>query len=209
MLQNSQKVEMYDMNLQFLGKMDVVTEDMYGHFALIFSEIPKCELPKKVFLLPCGQDGQDLEEEHFVSYLCMLSGEFSKRTDDGEYYIMEGTSEESDSLREDLRVFTSFPAVISVEGHSKSLEVEVKDISVGGIMFVSEEEVKVGKNISITFMSGRHEVSAKAVVKTRRPIHEEGRFGYGCKFPYLPQRVEAEIRSIVFNEDIVQHHRRN
>lgn len=208
MLQNAQKVEVYDMDLQCLGKADVFTEDAYGHFVLIFSEIPGCELPKKVFLVPYNEQNQD--EELFLSYLCILSGETAKHADGEnhkEYYVIEGSSEESDTLREDLRVVTSFPVTISPEGYSKSMQVEVKDISVGGIMFVSEEQFHVGQRISIVFMTEKREVMTKAEIKTRRPIHMAGKYGYGCKFDYLLPHTEAEIRRIVFNEDIIRHRR--
>lgn len=208
MLQNSREAEVYTLELQFLGRTNVYTEDAYGHFALIFSELPKYELPEKVFVLPF--DGHNVEEEAFVSYLCVLSGEFTEKKSEessGSYYIMEGTSGESETTREDLRVFTSFPAVISVEGSSGNVDIEVRDISVGGIMFVTDRQIPIGKTLSISFMAGRKEVHAKAVVKTHRPVHMQGKYGYGCKFSYMLPKIESEIRNFVFREDIAQHYR--
>ena len=203
MLLDSREIEAYDLELRSLGKLKIHTENEYGSFCLIFLERPNYQLPEKIFLMPYSDEGS------FISYLCTLSGELVERRDVVSkelYYTMEGFNQEAETLRDELRVYTSFPARVFLEGRRDGIEVEVKDISVGGIMFVSKKKIEVGENFSFAFVSGKKEIMVQAVIKVQRPVHVSGMYGYGCKLSYLSSHDEAEIRSFVFREDIKRHH---
>lgn len=203
MLLDAKTIEAYDMNMNPLGKVKAYTENSYGNFCVIFEGEPHIELPEKVFFMPYSDEGS------FISYMCRMSGELVERRSAKTkklYYTMEGFNREADTLRDELRVYTSFPAMVYVSGERDGIEVEVKDISVGGIMFISEQKFEAGENFSFAFCPGKKEVMVEATIKVQRPVHVPGMYGYGCKFTYLSSHDEAEIRSFVFREDIKKHH---
>lgn len=203
MLLDGTESEVYDLELNLLAKAKTYTGKMYGDFSLIFSEKPKKQLPEKIFLL------LHLDEQSFISYLCTLSGELIETKDEqsgGKCYKIEVFNEEAETLKDELRVYTSFWAEVREEGRRQSVEVEVKDISVGGIMFITEEKLDVKKTCSFTFWSGKKDITVDVVIKMQRPVGIPGMFGYGGKFLYLSRNQEAEIRSFVFQQDIKRHH---
>ena len=62
------------------------------------------------------------------------------------------------------------------------IEVEVKDISVGGIMFVSKKKIEVGEHFSFAFVSGKKEIMVQAVIKVQRPVHVSGIYESDIEF---------------------------
>lgn len=198
-LLNETESDVYDLELNLLGKAKTRKGNEEGYFSLTFSKKPETQMPEKVFLRPCSN------ESGFISYLCALSGELKeiKNPVSGALtYTVEVFNEEAEILKDELRVYTSFRADAHIGGKRESIDVDVKDISVGGVMFITKERLNADQVLTLTFMSGRKNITADVEVKTQRPVGLQGLYGYGCRFVSLSRNQEAEIRRFVFQEDI-------
>ena len=77
------------------------------------------------------------------------------------------------------------------------------NISAGGIYFQTAVQLNRGHRVMLDFptMDGKLPLTAE-ILRVEPPKNEmEPVFGYGCQFVRTPQRVEASLRSFVFQRE--------
>lgn len=196
---NSEDAEFYDKDCTRLMNAKFCIEDS-GNLILIFKEKP-ASLPKDLFVLPKSR------ENAFDYYYCHPGGEFTEYTvepTERTWYFISASNHGSDSSREDIRAHVSIQTPITISGSFDSFSVVIKDISAGGIMFVTDRILEAGTEFSFELTPMRETLKVAASIIRRIPTHTKGLYGYGCRFIYLPPHDEAEIRQYVLRQDMLE-----
>lgn len=194
---------LYHLDSTFIAKARF-NQPTSGSITLIFSEKPDFRLPDKFYLMPEGS------EQDFISYLCTRLGSFSKyyvETTDRTYYTVEVVTKDTPKLREELRVNVSMDAEADFEGILETKSITIKDVSAGGMMFISTEKLEKGTMFSSEFTTAKGPIPVSARIVSVRPTHLPGTFAYSCQFTGLLAREETAIRNFVFTEDLIQKRR--
>ncbi|MEF9941565.1 MAG: PilZ domain-containing protein [Lachnospiraceae bacterium] len=144
-----------------------------------------------------------------VSYLCTLSSykeviipQFRN------YYsvICHLNSEEGViQRRHDIKIKTDFEVeltTINSDDEELNIPVTVKDISAGGLFFLSTEYFYEGQEFFFVFDKGSIPLPLTAMVLRRQNTDDEEVYGYGCQFLRLSSAKESIIREFVFREQL-------
>lgn len=172
-----------------------------GEIVLIFAEKPEFRIPDKFYLMP--EDG----EREFISYLCTKSGVFSNyyvETTDRTYYMLDAVTKDTPKLREELRVNVSVEVTAEFEGIRKPEQITIKNISAGGLMFISTRKLEKGTLFSCAFPTTKGDVPVSARIVATRPTYLPDTYSYSCQFTGLRAKAETAIRNFVFTEDLMQ-----
>lgn len=169
---------------------------------IIFEDEPDFEIPKEFYVMPKNT------KDDFITYHCVAKSttpsEFCVFSTKRTYYIIETETEDTPKLREELRVNISMKVEAVLDGISTPQSITIKNVSAGGIMFVSEQRLEPGMLVSFSFAFGNNVVPVKAHIVRVRPTHLPDIFCYSCRFVDLPRQSEAAIRNFVFTEDLRQ-----
>ena len=200
MLFDVRRGSLYNSDTSFLAEVDYKRISSTGA-VFYFYEDPELVLPLTVFFQPMG------EKYDNISFAYTLTGCIRDKDDLGELcYKATGTAEGIPEFRDDLRVDVSFPVEIKTED-GRSIEGTVTDLSAGGFMFVSEEEVPLETEVSFMLPLIKA-VYITGVIRHRRPTRQKEHKGYGCQFVKLPPATESAIRGFVFQEELIQRRRK-
>ena len=208
-LLSAQHCELYRLDATFMTKAKF-SQPSPGSITLIFSDKPNFVLPERFYLMPAG------EEFDFISYFCTLTGSFREfffESTEHTYYMHEAVTKDTPELREELRVDVSvdIDAVFDdplLEATGGQIRITAKNISAGGMMFVSDKDIKKGTTFSFIFSQSKSSVMVNARVLNRRPTRFPELIAYGCQFGHLSSKAEGAIRNFVFNEDLIQRRKR-
>lgn len=172
--------------------------------SFIFSENPAGRLPERIFLMPVGK------KYDYRAFLFQLSADIKTKhlqneTGEGEYYVVTGVTDDIQEVRKNFRVYVSVRTFAYFDGHPKEERVTVKDIGCGGFLFISDQKQEPGAALSIVlFNSSRDPLLVRARIRKRRPVRQEGVYGYGCEYIGLPSQAESRILNFVFNTEVLQ-----
>ncbi len=199
-LLTAQHASLYRLDSTFMTNVRF-SQPVPGSITLIFSEKPDFRLPEEFYLMPDG-DAFD-----FTSYQCTMAGplkSFYVETTDSTYYTREATTKDTPELRNELRVNVSIDAQAKFDHLPSSVPISIKNISAGGMMFVSGEDLKEGTIFSFTSPLTKTFFNIRARILGKRPTRFSDKFAYNCQFSRMPAKIEGEIRQFVFNEDLMQ-----
>lgn len=202
-LEQAKRGTLYDMDCRLLSPIRYYREspDTAG---FIFSENPAGRLPERIFLMPEGR------KYDYRAFLFQLSGDIKSihlrnETGEAEYYIVTGVTDDIQEVRKNFRVYVSVRTFAYFDGHSKQESVTVKDIGCGGFLFISAQKYEPGAALSIVlFRSSRDPLLVRARIRKRRPVRQEGVYGYGCEYIDLPSQAESRILHFVFHTEVLQ-----
>ncbi|MEF9983569.1 MAG: PilZ domain-containing protein [Oscillospiraceae bacterium] len=82
---------------------------------------------------------------------------------------------------------------------NEPLNVRIDDFSGGGLLFVSNKKIKVGRILLYTFKDGNMCFNVKAEI-LRIKKKNSGDYAYGCKFVGIKRREEEYLCSYVFKK---------
>ncbi|MCL2088040.1 MAG: PilZ domain-containing protein [Oscillospiraceae bacterium] len=122
---------------------------------------------------------------------------------------------ETQQRREDVRVnfgdYTTvsvcFEDVLEQDGQKKSSDVYLKNISVGGMMFESDEDIDIKLRISTELKLKDGTVKIPDITILRKyydKIRET--YTYGCRFNYIPRIAANNLRNYIYAQQL--KHRR-
>lgn len=198
------KASINDLNHNFI--CDVKIESFHEEITIIFPEGFEDETLEKVYVTFYDK------VRGLVTDLCRLY----------KYKHLENNMTAKCILQEEVNVVQrrndlKIPQNTSVMIHTKDKEegtvdikVTIKDLSAGGVFIVlSDHSLKIGQTFTFTFDKTKMPISLECEVlrsQAYKGITAEGKKvteGYGCKFKNLSERIESEIRSYVFKQDVL------
>lgn len=194
---NAETGMLYNTECKFITKIKYTPTS--SGFTLIFASKPEYELPEEVFLMP-GESPVD-----YTSFLCKLAGTYSEYyvpLTEKTWFLMETESFDLPEHQSEFRIHVSFPLYVTV-GNSNVL-ITVKDISVGGLRFVSDTAFDTHKTFSFIFSKGHSPVFVIARIVRQRPVRNPDIYCYSCQFLNLDSKSESALRSYIFKESLIQ-----
>ncbi len=197
-LQNLKNGTLYNMDCTYLTEVEYNRESL-DTVALVFSEKPSEDFPKKFFLMPEGK------QYDFRAFIYTLSEEFHsfRLLDNRDVYIVRAVTNDVPEQRKNFRVYVTFRVSLLLEGQSVTIPVKVKDIGTGGFQFVSKQRFQPGTVLSVIFPELKSPLIT-ACIQKMRPVRREGLYGYGCQYIDLPPKAEALIRNYVYQTEVLQ-----
>lgn len=202
-LLNAEHCTLYDLDSTFIIKARFI-QPTPGSITLIFPDKPDLRIPDHFYLMPDGG------EHDFISYFCTKAGTFSDfyvETTERTYYTLEAITKDTPRLREELRVNVSLPVDAAFEDSVKPEPIIIKNISAGGLMFISQKKLEKNSIFSFFFAAGKTPVPVNARIVAIRPTHLPDTLSYCCQFTGLLAKSETAIRNFVFTEDLMQKKR--
>lgn len=199
-LLNAEHCILFQLDSSFITKARFSQPEL-GSIVLIFSEKPDFHLPDRFYLMPDGED------KEFTSYLCTRVspvGSFYIEATDRTYYTIEAVTKDTPKLREELRVNVSIETEAVFEDKAAPEKIVIKDVSAGGMMFISKKKMEKDTEISCMFPTMKGEIPVNARIIARRPTRLADTYAYGCQFTGLLSKDETAIRNFVFTEDLIQ-----
>lgn len=193
-LQDIQFGYLYDLDCRRLA--EVRYENKGEFFSIVVPKSSVEDIPEKIFLVP--ENGED---PTMLLSMARVSGEESEFRD-----IFEGKQIRPgrDSMeRQDVRADVTVAVEISSPEQKGKKRVLVKNISAGGIFFVSSEPFKLGTVFSFEIpLGGKKPVPLVGEVVHVKPMSKDV-FGHGCRLLPLSADAESQIRRFVFQK--LQH----
>lgn len=204
-LLNAQHCILYHLDSTFITKARF-NQPTPGSITLIFSEKPDFRIPEQFYLMP------DETKHDFISYQCTKFGslsDFYVETTERTYYTLEVITNDTPKLREELRVNVSIQVDAIFDDSPEPEPITIKNISAGGLMFISKKKVKKHSLFAFAFtpVLGKPPISATARIIGMRPTYLPDTFSYNCQFTGLLSKDETAIRNFVFTEDLAQKRR--
>ena len=99
-------------------------------------------------------------------------------------------------------------------GDEITVEGIIKDISAGGILFLSDHPFEMNQTLSFNFDKTDEPLHLECQVIRIQPFkikvygEEEERTAYGCRFINLHNSTESVIRSYVFRQDLLMRRKK-
>lgn len=156
-----------------------------------------------------------------VTYQCTLTDYKKERIHTSEFcYTATCVMQELDAVlerRHDIKIYRNFRAVLkSVDEETKKMSetpVTIKNISAGGMFFISHEPFYIGQTFSFLFESGNLPLWLEAEILRTQDLEsphtgealtasDKPLLGYGCRFINTTRQQESVLRSFVFQEDL-------
>lgn len=193
---------LYDQECNFLMPVKYIKHDSESATFLFFEE-PKADFPERVFLMPEG------EAYDYTAYLYTLSKERTVQQDeDGVYYLVGASTKDIPESRQNFRVNIAFQVLARFDGYSEEIPITIRDIGIGGFLFVADRRFPPGARLSFIFSHIKNPVIVTAKVCKLRPVRAKGCYGHGCQFVNLPPSAESAICNFVFEEEALQARKR-
>lgn len=191
---------LYDRNCSFLETIKYSRS--HSSITLIFPSKPNYEIPKEIFLMP-GEIQDD-----YTSFLCTTTGIFTEyyvEQTNKTWYLMECETFDLPEYQSELRINVSFAMNVVPQDISTNILIMVKDISVGGLKFISDTKFDTDKTFSFIFTKGHSPVLINAHIVKQRPTRKTDVYCYSCQFLGLNPKSESALRGYIFKEDLIQN----
>ncbi len=146
-----------------------------------------------------------------VTYKCRLE-RYTKRGKRMAANCNLGKEQKTVQRRNDMKIRLSVSISVQKEDEpDKGIEVDaiIKDISAGGILFISDYPFEVGQVVAFEFTETDEPLHLECEIIRTQPYkitvygEEIEKPGYGCRFINLHGSSEAQIRSYVFRQDLL------
>lgn len=200
LLQNIQNGTLYNLDCTVFSKVRFSSESP-EKATFIFSSDPTASLPEHLLLMPDG------EEYDYSSFFYTLSPKVEicqPGISESVSYLVEGTTRELLTARNELRIDVSFDIPAVFDEHDKEEIITIKNMSAGGFFFVSEKQYYPDHSLSFIFNNGMTPILVTAKIRNQRPTRFPKLHGYGCQFFGLSAKTEAAVRNYVFKNEVLQ-----
>ena len=191
---------LYTINFERIGQIEYT--EMEDCIYIKENEYLSGELPEKVFLL-----------QEYAKFPFLISLE--------RVAAQEGATEEEDieaeivgkriivrkheNIRADVRIPISLEMQIYNSTFTEPKTVTVHNLSASGLLFASDDVLDLGMDVLCNLPISDPPLSLLAVIKNKIPMKtEKGKetIGYGCMFLSTDPRVESQVRSYVFKQQL-------
>ncbi len=112
--------------------------------------------------------------------------------------------EKSSNIRKDLRIPLNIEVVLNAYSIRMEVKARIRNISAGGMSFVSETRLPTGLKFSVILPNDDGGFSIDAEIVNQIPTTTDNILGYGCKWISLDAMTETKIRQFVFKNE--RHH---
>jgi len=207
MSENFEKAYIYSHNKIYIGCADVLRGVFGEKEAVLRITDEVMDRMTTSFLLTFTSDSHGLVTDE------VEMAEFKQDDRDSAVYIVKCNLVKTIEViqrRENFKVKVTIPVTISlvereaiddnIKSHAPKAQypVVIKDISAGGVLFLTREELEVGQTVEFTFDRTNQPFNVNAEVLRVQDM-DDGYKGYGCCFINLQAAKESSIRRFIFS----------